>query len=142
MGSLRSLKSSLKSEKTTSELEKESPNLEFHGLTSTGIAGESLSLYDVVYLDIRSRFYFKAKAGEDPRVGIVGLVLSSNVSPGEEITVLLNGTLQGIAPPGDLGDTLYISQQPGTLTAISPTQGSVLPVGIKLASNILALFPF
>jgi hypothetical protein len=142
MGSLRSLRRS--SEKPSPEPEHSPIQLKFEnqGVSFEGVAGENLSVGDVVSGDVSTNIFRKTCARVEP-YPLIGVVISP-ARQGKMARIAISGTISGLSVEGcPVGSTLYISEIPGALTSVSPvTRGTyVKPVGTAISSSVIVLHP-
>lgn len=94
------------------------------GITSTGTAGATLAVGDLVYLDVTAGKWLLADASAATTSGNVPIalcILAAN--DGGATNLLLIGTMRSAAFPASiaLGAPLYISETAGDITATAPT---------------------
>ncbi|MEW6138902.1 MAG: hypothetical protein AB1733_11775 [Thermodesulfobacteriota bacterium] len=93
-----------------------------------GTAGESLSQFDAVYLDVVSERWMKAQSGSTAQKGDVwGIVTEDGgITIGSDGEILLFGFVTNQSWTWTPGDILYLSQTAGEITSTEPTNAAVI----------------
>jgi len=117
-------------------------NTDYSGLTTDGVAGETLNFGESVIFSSASK-WIKTNATEESRTdGHIGIVLTSGVL-NDNIALLLTGYLRNDAWSFSVGDPVYISTVSGELTTSEPTEPEELVrrVGHTISSNTVWYSP-
>lgn len=100
-------------------------NNDYSGLTTRGVAGETLSFGDSVVVGGDSKWVKTSATSENRTDGHIGVVLASGVL-NDNILLLLNGYIRNDSWTFNVGDSVYLSTTSGELTDSEPTTSGEL----------------
>jgi hypothetical protein len=121
-----------------------SPSVGGNTSTLSGIAGETLVKYDVVYQSVVDGNFYKAiHSGDSYQADAIGLVSDTSVASGVGVGILVDGPLENLSWSWTPGRDLYVGATTGSLTMDPPTTSGyfVKPVAQAVTSTQVWIHP-
>jgi hypothetical protein len=93
------------------------------GIVIEFLAAESITAFDAVYVSTTTGRVGRADANDADKLPAIGIAIEAQGSAGSSVRVLTHGVYRddgGFGADMTVGDDLYVSETPGTLTTTAP----------------------